>query len=91
MPAYGAAAASSCWGRASLEHGTDDEPAQGGYEGHGDAVPVVVAGGSACDDATDAANDQPEPALQHRGENWGQLVDCLATLTPDQATDDRYD
>ena len=32
------------WGRASLGHGTDDEPEQGGYERDGDAVPVGVQG-----------------------------------------------
>ena len=45
MPAYGVAVGADRWGRASLEHGTDDEPTQGGYQGHGDALPVGVARG----------------------------------------------
>ena len=35
----------TCRAWASLEHGTDDEPAQGGLQGHGDSVPVVVKKG----------------------------------------------
>jgi hypothetical protein len=47
MPAYGVAVGVDRWGRASLEHGTDDEPTKAGDEGHGDAVSVGVAGGKA--------------------------------------------
>jgi hypothetical protein len=32
-------------GRASLEHGTDEEPAHEGYQGDGDAVPVGIQAG----------------------------------------------
>jgi hypothetical protein len=45
MSAYGVAGRFPWWGRASLEHGTDDEPAQDGYQGHLDAVQVGIAGG----------------------------------------------
>ena len=40
MPAYGVAVRRVCWGRATVVHGTDDEPAQGGHQGRGGALPV---------------------------------------------------
>jgi len=39
-PRVGVAVGLTRWGRNSLEHGTEDEPAQGGYEG--DRAPASV-------------------------------------------------
>jgi hypothetical protein len=43
-PRVGVAAGLTRWGRDSLEYGTDNEPAQGGYEGDRDPVSVGVQG-----------------------------------------------
>src|SRR5665647_1545917 len=42
MPACGVAVSTDRWGPASLEHGTDDEPAQGSDQGDGEDVMVAL-------------------------------------------------
>src|SRR5665647_450821 len=62
MPACGVAVSTDRWGPASLEHGTDDEPAQGSDQGDGEDVMVALRKVWAVMDAPAGKGDGAVPA-----------------------------